>query len=95
VCGRPATHAFGAGGAHDARDRRAERCLRHAIFHPRIRDRAARVAIVVGLALFAINQLDVVLSGGLSAIIAAKIALTFLVPYAVSTYSALQVSRLS
>jgi hypothetical protein len=52
------------------------------------------VAFVVGLALFLINQLDVVLSGGLTAVVAAKIALTFLVPYSVSTYSALQVNRL-
>jgi hypothetical protein len=37
----------------------------------------------------------VVLSGGLNALIAAKIALTFLVPYSVSTYSALQVTRLT
>jgi hypothetical protein len=68
--------------------------LRHAIFHPAIRDRALRVALIVGLALFAINQLDVVLNGGLNATVAAKIALTFLVPYSVSTYSALRVSRL-
>jgi len=79
---------FGAGGAEDPR------CLRHALFYPRVRDRAIRVALVVGIALFVINQLDVVLNGGLTAIVAAKIALTFLVPYSVSTYSALQVSRL-
>ncbi len=60
-----------------------------------MRDRALRVAAVVGLALFAINQLDVVLSGGLTTLVALKIALTFLVPYSVSTYSALQVSRLT
>jgi hypothetical protein len=65
------------------------------VFHPRVRDRALRVAAVVGLALFLINQLDVVLSGGLTALVALKIALTFLVPYSVSTYSALQVSRLT
>lgn len=59
-----------------------------------MRDRAIRVALVVGIALFLINQLDVVLSGGLTAVVAAKIALTFAVPYSVSTYSALQVSRL-
>ena len=74
---------------------RDARCLRHAIFYPRIRDRALRVAAVVGLALFLINQLDVVVSGGLTGLVAAKIALTFLVPYSVSTYSALQVSRLA
>jgi hypothetical protein len=36
----------------------------------------------------------VVVSGGLTGVVAAKIALTFMVPYSVSTYSALQVSRL-
>ena len=72
---------------------REARCLRHALFYPRVRDRAIRVALIVGLALFVINQLDVVLSGGLTAVVAAKIALTFLVPYSVSTYSALGVSR--
>jgi hypothetical protein len=36
-----------------------------------------------------------VLTGGLTALVAAKVALTFLVPYSVSTYSALQVSRLT
>lgn len=60
-----------------------------------MRDRAIRVALVVGVALFIINQLDVVVSGGLTSLVAAKIALTFLVPYSVSTYSALQVSRLT
>ena len=59
-----------------------------------MRDRAIRVALVVGLALFVINQLDVVLGGGLTPLVAAKVALTFVVPYSVSTYSALQVNRL-
>ena len=59
-----------------------------------MRDRALRVALLVGLVLFAINQLDVVLRGGLTWAVGAKIGLTFLVPYAVSTYSALQVNRL-
>ena len=58
-----------------------------------MRDRAVRVALVVGTVLFAINQLDVVLRGEVTPIVAAKILLTFAVPYAVSTYSALQVSR--
>jgi hypothetical protein len=59
-----------------------------------VRDRAVRVALVVGVVLFAINQLDVVLRGGTTPLVLAKIALTFLVPYAVSTYSALEVNRL-
>ena len=67
--------------------------MRHAILYPPVRDRAVRVALVVGTVLFAINQLDVVLRGEVTPIVAAKILLTFAVPYAVSTYSALQVSR--
>ena len=58
-----------------------------------MRDRALRVAAVVGVALFVINQLDVVLRGELTLVVAVKILLTFAVPYIVSTYSALQVSR--
>jgi hypothetical protein len=73
---------------------REPRCTRHAILDGRVRVRALRVAAIVGVILFVINQLDVVLRGGMSPAIAAKIALTFLVPYAVSTYSALQVNRL-
>ena len=59
-----------------------------------MRDRALRVAAVVGTILFVINQLDVVVSGMLTALVAGKIALTYLVPYSVSTYSALEVNRL-
>jgi hypothetical protein len=89
VCARTARYAF-AGPAGE----RVLRCTRHAIAYPRVRDRALQVAAIVGLVLFAINQLDVVLQGGLTAMVAAKIVLTFAVPYSVSTYSALQVNRL-
>jgi hypothetical protein len=89
VCTRAARYAFvGPSGERDPR------CTRHAIVFPRVRDRALRVALVVGVVLFAINQLDVVLRGGLDLLVAAKIVLTFAVPYTVSTYSALQVNRL-
>ena len=49
----------------------------------------------MGTILFAINQLDVVLRGEVTLALAAKIALTYLVPYGVSTYSALGASRLA
>ncbi len=58
-----------------------------------MRDRAVGVALVVGTILFAINQLDAVLRGELTFLLAAKVALTYLVPYCVSTYSALEASR--
>jgi hypothetical protein len=47
----------------------------------------------VGTILFVINQLDVVIGGGLTPLVAVKVALTYLVPYSVSTYSALEVSH--
>ncbi len=59
-----------------------------------MRDRALRVALIVGVVLFAINQLDIVLRGDVTPTVVAKIVLTFLVPYSVSTYSSLQASRL-
>lgn len=89
VCTRAARYAFvGPTGERDPR------CTRHAIVYPRVRDRALRVALLVGVVLFAINQLDVVIRGDLDPVVAAKIVLTFVVPYSVSTYSALQVNRL-
>jgi hypothetical protein len=52
------------------------------------------VALVVGTILMAINQSDVLLSGHLTSLVAAKIGLTYLVPFSVSTYSALAANRL-
>ena len=49
--------------------------------------RAAKVAILVGPVLVAINQGDVLLRGGLDIICMLKIGLTFMVPYLVSTFS--------
>ena len=63
------------------------------MFHRRVRDRAIAVALVVGTILFAINQLDAVLRGELTFVLAGKVALTYLVPYGVSTYSALEARR--
>lgn len=63
--------------------------------YPAVFRRALRVALVVGTLLFAINQLDVVLRGDLTPLVAFKIALTYLVPFSVSTYSALQINRLA
>jgi hypothetical protein len=52
------------------------------------------VAGVVGSVLFAINQLDVVLAGQVTPLVVAKIGLTYLVPFSVSTYSSLGASRI-
>ncbi len=47
------------------------------------------IALFVGTILFVINQLDVVLSGGATPRVIAKIALTYLVPFCVSNYGLL------
>lgn len=48
---------------------------------------------MVGTMLLAINQGDVILSGHLTGLVMAKAGLTYLVPYTVSTYSALAANR--
>lgn len=54
----------------------------------RIAGNAAKIALVVGTLLNAINQGGAVLAGG--DISLAHLALNYLVPYAVATYSAVQ-----
>jgi len=70
------------------------RCRRHALVYRPVCGRAISVALVVGTILVAINQGDVRLSGHLTALVAAKIGLTYMVPFSVSTYSALAANRL-
>ncbi|HEY7019552.1 MAG TPA: nitrate/nitrite transporter NrtS [Ktedonobacterales bacterium] len=92
ICGRVARYRFSSAEPASASDLR---CLRHAVFYPRVFRRAIQVAAVVGTILFIINQLDVVLAGRITALVVAKILLTYLVPFSVSTYSALQINRLA
>jgi hypothetical protein len=54
---------------------------------------AFKTALIVGTVLTAINQGDVLLHGAVSLVVLAKIVLTYLVPYVVSTTGALSVSR--
>ena len=64
--------------------------LRRFIYHLFRREtvlRAAKVAAIVGPILTVINQYDVLLSLDLSLRLLAKIGLTFLVPYSVSSFS--------
>ena len=49
--------------------------------------RALKVAALVGPILIVVNQGDVILRGGMSVVCMLKMALTFMVPYLVSTYS--------
>jgi hypothetical protein len=68
-------------------------CLRHAIGHPPLVKRALLTALVIGTVLTAINQLDVILSGGLNARVVLKLGLTYLVPYCVTSWGALGNAR--
>jgi hypothetical protein len=54
---------------------------------------AVYVALVVGTVLTIINQGDVLLAGEITPLVIAKILLTYLVPYSVSTFSALSANR--
>ena len=69
------------------------RCGWHGLVYRPVAGRAIRVALVVGTVLVAINQSDVIPGGQLTALVAAKIGLTYLVPFSVSTYSALAANR--
>lgn len=55
--------------------------------------RARRVALLVGTILTVFNQGDMILSGMLTPAVIAKIALTFCVPYCVSSYAAVEAVR--
>lgn len=58
-----------------------------------VRGRALRVSLVVGTLLALINHADALLQGALPFIVVVKIALTYLVPYCVSTYASVQAIR--
>ena len=57
---------------------------------PSIRKRAIKIAFIVGIILMGINHGDKILYGTLSSMDTFKIVLTFFVPYAVATYSAVR-----
>ncbi len=61
--------------------------------HPRNLRSTLAAAAIVGTLLFAINQLDVVLSGGASPRLWLKAALTYVVPFLVSNYGILVGTR--
>lgn len=89
LCQRRAYCRFAAAG-----HRPALRCHWHALVYGPVFHRSLWVAMVVGTILFLINQADVVMGGHLTLPVAVKIVLTYLVPFFVSTYSALQINRL-
>ena len=69
-------------------------CPRHAIVYRPLMRTAATTALVVGTILTAINQGNLIVHGTFPAILAWKIPLTYCVPYCVSTWSALRISRI-
>jgi hypothetical protein len=87
-CDGVARYQFGAGPLPYT-----TRCVWHGLLYGPIVRRAVRVALLVGTVLFVINQSDVVLRGEVTLLVAAKIGLTYLVPFSVSCYSALAANR--
>lgn len=69
------------------------KCMRCAIRHWPMLRRSLIASAVVGTALTALNQGDVLLSGELVGALAWKIPLTYCVPFLVATYGALANSR--
>lgn len=63
------------------------------VFDRTVMRRAFRIALVVGTVLALINHGDKIFTANLSGIDLAKIVLTFLVPYCVSTLSSVQAMR--
>lgn len=75
------------------RDAHEPLCTWCAVTYRPVFRRAVVVAVVVGTILTVINQGDVLLSGAITPLVVLKIGLTYLVPYSVSTFSALQANR--
>ncbi len=70
-------------------------CLRCFCLSGLVVKRAVLTALVVGTALTAINQGDVILRGDVQPLHLLKIPLTYAVPYAVTTWGALSVGRIA
>jgi hypothetical protein len=68
-------------------------CLACAILYRPVLRRAIYIALVVGTILTVINQGDVLLMGAVTPLVLFKILLTYMVPYSVSTFSALSANR--
>ncbi len=60
---------------------------------PAVVRRSTKVSLIVGTILVAINHGDVLISGTIGSAIFWKIPMTFCVPYAVSTYAAVDAIR--
>jgi hypothetical protein len=69
------------------------RCWRHVISHPAVWHRSLVTALIVGTVLTAINQGNLILQHGFTREILIKMALTYCVPFCVSTSGALGAAR--
>ena len=69
------------------------KCAPCAARHPPLLRKAIATSLVVGTILIIINQADALFGGQLSPVLLLKIPLTYCVPFAVSIYSALAISR--
>ncbi len=67
----------------------------HAALSPAVARRSTKVSLLVGTLLVSINHGDLLLSGNVSSALFWKIPMTFCVPYAVSTYAAVDALRAS
>lgn len=72
---------------------RTEPSLLSLCTRPAVARRAATIALVVGTILAIINHGDRLISGDITMDVLTKILLTYLVPYSVSTYSAVLTIR--
>jgi hypothetical protein len=68
----------------------SDKCFRHALVHGRVVRTAIATAAVVGTVLTLINQGNLMLAGDWRVDMAWKVPLTYCVPYAVVTWSALR-----
>lgn len=59
-------------------------------FQRKIIVRSSKVAAIVGTILVLINHFDVLVGGQVNELIIGKILLTYLVPYSVATYAAVE-----
>ena len=66
-----------------------------ALFHPPVVRSSLRTALVVGTILVLINHAGALIAGRLTPALGAEMLLTYLVPYAVSTYGAVAVSSVT
>jgi hypothetical protein len=71
------------------------RCLRHAIIHPSVLRRALVTALIVGTILGIINHGDHLIQGTILSRDVLKMALTYCVPFTVSTLGALGAARIT